>query len=265
MTSLGNNTKYEYLYGTNVIRSLLNVNAGNRKIKRILVSEGVYNRKKIADLLSIADKRGILVSRQSPDSLKEMSDDLLEGKRLSGSQSIIAEVTPYNYSDLLHSLTKKVTGKEVFLMLDGVTDIGNFSSILRNCSAFGASGVIISKHRSASVNNRVSKISSGALEEVKIFMVKNLVKTITILKDYGFWIYGSTLAKDISKDIGDTEFTFPMVLVLGNEEKGISRLVQKNCDVLVKIPQRGSMQSLNVSVATGIFLYNIQEISPRKR
>jgi 23S rRNA (guanosine2251-2'-O)-methyltransferase len=265
MSSSGPKVKYEYLYGTNAIRSLLNVNAGNRKIKRLLIPTEISHSKKIESIKTIAVKKGIVLSKISRDRFKEISQRSLRGEKLSESQSIIAEVTQYNYSDISHKISKKITGREVFLMLDGITDIGNFSAILRNCSAFNASGVIISRHRSVSINNRVSKISSGALEEIKVFMVKNLVHTLSMLKDNGFWIYGSTLEEDVSQDIDDADFTLPMVMVMGNEEKGISRLVKENCDVLVNIPQRGKMQSLNVSVASGILLYSIQQRLYRSR
>jgi 23S rRNA (guanosine2251-2'-O)-methyltransferase len=138
--------------------------------------------------------------------------------------------------------------------------MGNFGSIIRNCRAFGFTGIIISKKRSVTLNRKVSKISAGALEGVSIFRVPNLAMTIKKLKSAGFWIYGTTLEKDTKvQGLGETDFVFPMALVMGSEDRGMSRIVAENCDVLVSIDLTGRMQSLNVSVASGIILHHIQE------
>jgi 23S rRNA (guanosine2251-2'-O)-methyltransferase len=146
------------------------------------------------------------------------------------------------------------------IITDQVTDVGNFGSIVRNCRAFGFQGIIISKKRSVALGSRVSKISAGALEGVSVFRVPNLVMAIKMLKSGGFWIYGTTLEEtgDV-QDLERTVFSFPMALVLGSEDRGMSRIVTENCDFLISISLTGEMQSLNVSVASGIILYHIQQ------
>ena len=148
----------------------------------------------------------------------------------------------------------------MLILLDEITDVGNFGSILRNCSAFGADGVIITKNRSVDANSRVSKISSGAMEEVKIYNVTNLSKTIELLKENGFWIYGTSSSDE--KNIlsaGDTEYVFPAAVVFGSEGKGMGKLVESKCDFLVTIEMFGHMQSLNVSTSSGIMLFLMKQ------
>ena len=145
------------------------------------------------------------------------------------------------------------------VILDGITDVGNFGSILRNCSAFGVDGVIISKNRCVEVTSKISKISSGALEEVKIYRVVNIVRSMERLKAEDFWIYGTTVAEDPAvKSADEMNFTFPLAVIFGSEGKGIGHLISKKCDFLITIGMAGTMKSLNVSTASGIILYIIR-------
>jgi 23S rRNA (guanosine2251-2'-O)-methyltransferase len=255
------NINYEYIAGINPVYSLITENAGRRKIYRIIVNNLRENDKRINDIITQAENRNIIVEKLNPDRFYEVSPEDIN------SQGILAYVSPYNYADLdcwLGEVSRQrknaIRLKNRLVILDGVTDAGNFGSIIRNCSAFGSDGIIVPKRRSAALNERVSKISAGALEKVKVFRTVNLVRTIKKLKDYGFWIYGTTLnVTPEVKYLSEVDFTFPMALVLGSEDKGISRLVSDNCDIMISIKLSGSMQSLNVSVASGIILYKIQE------
>ena len=114
----------------------------------------------------------------------------------------------------------------------------------------------ITKHNSAPVNETVVKTSTGATEYVKLCAVTNLAQTIKQLKEEGFWIIGSSLSTD-SKIYTEVDYRIPVALILGNEEKGVRRLTINNCDLLVKIPMKGNIQSLNVSVSAGILLFEI--------
>lgn len=252
--------KSEFIYGINSIESLFKVNAGNRKIKRLFISSDIRTDKRVESIKKKAEARGIVSDIIDNKDFKNIFKTCTEDVDISKKQNLLAEVSPYNYSDLDHFLRKDLKDNTVLVMLDGVTDVGNFGSILRNCSAFGADGVILSRHRSVTVSNRVSRISAGALEEVRLFLVKNLNSTIKVLKEKGLWVYGSSLKKEIARPIIEVDFNKPLVLVMGSEQKGITRLVEKNCDVLVRIPQSGKMQSLNVSVASGILLFSIQNV-----
>jgi 23S rRNA (guanosine2251-2'-O)-methyltransferase len=196
-----------------------------------------------------AAKPGADFSRRSPG-------EYLSEEFLSSTQGIVAEVSNYSYSDLDTDLKELSNKKGLLLLLDEITDVGNFGSILRNCSAFGADGVIITKNRSVDANSRVSKISSGAMEEVKIYNVTNLSKSIELLKENGFWIYGTSSSDEKNMlSAGDTEYVFPAAVVFGSEGKGIGKLVESKCDFLVTIEMFGHMQSLNVSTSSGIMLF----------
>lgn len=159
---------------------------------------------------------------------------------------------------LLHEIisSSKKSQYPLILILDSIQDTHNVGAILRTADCAGVDGVIITKHNSAPVNETVVKTSAGATEHAKICMVNNLVQAINELKQNGFWVIGSSLEN--SKEYTEVDYKIPAALVLGNEEKGIRRLTADNCDVLVKIPMAGKIQSLNVSVAAGVFLFQIR-------
>jgi 23S rRNA (guanosine2251-2'-O)-methyltransferase len=246
----------EYLFGINTLNTLLEVNTGNRKIFEVMISAGRKKDKRIIDIINLAKKCNVPVRMMEDRDFKDLSGDR------SNPQGIMAMASSYNSGNLDDYLEKEAGASSRLVILDGVTDVGNFGSIIRNCYAFGFDGIIISQNRSVPLNKMVSKISAGALEGTRIFKVSNIVKTIKKLKTAQFWIYGTTLTEDKRLEVLEkTDFTFPMALVMGSEDRGMSRLVSENCDVLVSIRLTGSMQSLNVSVASGIILHHIQEKS----
>jgi 23S rRNA (guanosine2251-2'-O)-methyltransferase len=247
-------TGHEYLSGINPVFSLVTKNAGRRKIYEIILDRNRKKGLKIQKIIQEAASRDIRIIE-----LESARFDSFSSKNVN-SQGIIARVSPYNYYDLEQFLSSENLGGEKLVILDGVTDVGNFGSIIRNCAAFDCEGIIIPKRRSVSVNKRLSSISAGALEEIKLFRVINIVSAIKQLKERGFWIYGTTL--DLTprvKYLDNVDFIFPMAMIFGSEDKGISRLTSLNCDVMVSIRLNGTIQSLNVSVASGIVLYRIQE------
>ncbi len=141
------------------------------------------------------------------------------------------------------------------LILDGITDPHNLGAILRSADQFGVSLVIIPERRSVQANETVVKVSSGAAQYVPISVVTNLSRAIATLKDNGFWIYGADMAGESSYAL---DFARRSAIVMGSEGDGISQLVRKNCDHIVSIPMRGHIDSLNVSVAAGILLYEFR-------
>ncbi len=143
----------------------------------------------------------------------------------------------------------------LLLILDSIQDTHNVGAILRSADCSGVDGVIITKHNSAPINETVVKTSAGASEHVKIALINNLSQTIDELKQNGFWIVGSYL--EGAKDYTKVDCKIPIALIVGNEEKGIRKLTADKCDYLVRIPMKGKIQSLNVSVATGILLFEI--------
>ena len=143
----------------------------------------------------------------------------------------------------------------LILILDEIQDPHNVGAILRSAECSGVNGVILTKHNSATITSTVTKTSAGATEHLKICQVNNLSQTIDELKEKGFWIVGSSLEN--AKNYTEVDYKIPIALIVGNEEKGIRKLTASKCDFLVKIPMTGKIQSLNVSVATGILLFEI--------
>jgi len=140
----------------------------------------------------------------------------------------------------------------VVLILDGITDPHNLGAILRSSDQFGVDLVVVPERRSVQANETVVKVSSGAAQYVNIAVVTNLSREIEVLKKNGFWIYGADMAGEESYSI---EFPERTAIVMGSEGSGMSSLVRKNCDHIISIPMRGHIDSLNVSVAAGILLY----------
>ena len=172
-------------------------------------------------------------------------------------QGVVLEVKPFEYSDLtsIINLSKK---KEhpLILILDEIEDPHNFGAIIRSADAFGVDGIIIKKQNQVPVNMTVSKVSTGAIEFVKIAQVANLTATIEKLKENGYWIYSADgSGRD---DYQNINYDGPVALVVVSEGRGISQLVLKNSDFIIKIPMSGHVNSLNVSVATGILLSRIR-------
>ncbi|EAR53903.1 putative RNA methyltransferase, TrmH family protein [Photobacterium sp. SKA34] len=178
-------------------------------------------------------------------------DDKVKG---ASHQGIVARVRPgkqYNENDLDDLLV----GKEspLLLILDGVTDPHNLGACLRNADAAGAVAVIVPKDRSAQLNATASKVACGAAEIMPLVRVTNLARTMRALQDKGVWIVGT--AGEATHDIYQSKLTGPLAIVMGAEGEGMRRLTRETCDDLIKIPMAGSVSSLNVSVATGICLF----------
>jgi 23S rRNA (guanosine2251-2'-O)-methyltransferase len=171
-------------------------------------------------------------------------------------QGVVALKQDFNFSSLDEILSEsKKTSLPLILILDEIQDPHNVGAILRSAECSGVNGIIITKHNSATITSTVSKVSAGATEHLKICQVNNLSQTIDELKEKGFWIVGSSLEN--AKNYTEVDYKIPIALIVGNEEKGIRKLTASKCDFLVKIPMSGKIQSLNVSVATGILLFEI--------
>lgn len=170
---------------------------------------------------------------------------------------IVAEINEYEYATLeevLNKTSKKPEGG-VLMLLDGLEDPHNLGAILRSADATGADAIIIPKNRSVSLNQTVAKVSTGAIEYVDVVQVTNLTQTIQELKKQGYWVIGLELDGSIYYD--EQDYKGNVAIVVGSEGKGISRLVKENCDVLVKIPMYGKVNSLNASVSAGLILYEV--------
>jgi len=172
------------------------------------------------------------------------------------SQGVIAVKTNQKYfslDEIISSSKKSVY--PLILILDSIQDTHNLGAIFRSAECAGVDGIIITKHNSAPVNETVIKTSAGASSYLKICTVNNLSLSINQLKESGFWIVGSSLEN--SKNYNEVDYKIPVALIVGNEEKGIRKLTADNCDFLIRIPMKGKIQSLNVSVAAGVMLFEI--------
>lgn len=165
-------------------------------------------------------------------------------------QGVMIEVESFKYGSL-----DDLSDSEKLILLDKIEDPHNLGAIIRSAESFGFDGVIIPERRSAKVTPTVYKTSAGAINNIRIVMVKNLNRTMEELKDQGFWIYG--LAGEAESSIDQTDLKGKVALVVGNEGDGLSRMVREHCDMLVKIPMQGLVNSLNASVASAISMYEV--------
>lgn len=225
-----------YIYGKNVVKEAL---LGKQKINKAYVYKN-FNDKEILD------------------KLKNINTEYLEKYQLDkmvkeNHQGIILSVDDFKYDDIDILIENE---NSIVVILDHITDPHNFGAIIRTCEAAGVDGIIIPKDRSVEVNSTVIKVSTGAIQNMKISSVTNLVNTIEYLKKRGFWIIGT--------DMNGTSYTKmdykgKIAIVIGNEGVGMSRLVKQSCDFIASIPMIGKTNSLNASVATGIIVYKAVE------
>jgi 23S rRNA (guanosine2251-2'-O)-methyltransferase len=173
-------------------------------------------------------------------------------------QGAAAELKPYNTIGLEEIIAKaKKLEKQIIVMLDNIVDPHNLGAILRSADFFGAAGVVLPKHNSVSLNATVAKTSAGAINYVPVAVVNNLNQAIKILQENGYWVVATD--GSAKQSYTDLKYDFPVVIIIGSEGKGISSLVLKNSDYVVKIPQFGHVNSLNASVAAGIILAEVRK------
>jgi 23S rRNA (guanosine2251-2'-O)-methyltransferase len=236
------------------------INSGE-EIEQVYILHG--QRGGIVDVIRIASKkRGIRCGEVSSEKFKQITINPnaqgVAAKKSSRKYYSIHEIITTAKSKSSKALSFGEGRGEAFpllLLLDSIQDTHNLGAILRSAECAGADGVIVTKHNSAPINETVVKTSAGATEHLKICPVDNLVNAIKELKQNGFWIFGSSLEN--AKDYNMIDYKLPAAIILGNEEKGIRKLVAENCDFLIKIPMLGEIQSLNVSVSAGILLFEV--------
>lgn len=232
----------QYIYGRNAVMQRLNSEA---KIHKLYILDNQKDEK----VAQLSKKKHINVEYVS----RKVLDSLAKGGK---HQGIIAEIDEYKTYTLNEVLDSIPEGElPLLVMLDQLEDPHNLGAILRTCDAIGAHGIIIKKNNSVGLTPTVAKVSTGAIETVPVIEVANLSQTCELLKTKGFWIFGTDM--DNSVDYRYADYTSSVVLVIGSEGKGISRLVKEHCDQMITIPMVGSVQSLNASVACAICLYEI--------
>jgi len=219
-----------------------------RSIHKILISDRL-NKQSELDIQRRAKKAGTIVQKVPKSRLDQLTNGVHQG--------VIAYVTGYDYASLeeLFQRAEKKDEMPFFIILDELEDPHNLGAILRTADATGAHGIIIPKRRSVGLTETVAKASAGAIEHVPVVRVTNIARTIETLKERHLWIVGagSEGAKDYRTLDGET----PVALVIGNEGKGISRLVMEKCDWTVKLPMAGQIPSLNASVASSLLMYEV--------
>lgn len=247
--------EHELIEGVNSVDMLLENNKGRRKIYGLFILKSRDRYLRIRQIQQKAAKKNIPVFFLSKEEfLKKLAINPLR------SQGICAKVSNYSYCDINYFLESSSDKKNKLLILDGITDAGNFGGIIRSAFAFDFDGIIIPKHRSISVNKDVNRASSGTVEGIQIFKVLNLSRTLDMLRSYNYWIYGTSVDRVDDKKIKklhETVFNFPLALILGSEHSGVSRLLMDKSDELINIEISKKADSLNVSVSAGILLHYI--------
>lgn len=238
--------KEELIYGINPVMEALR---GGRRAFELFVAGGSHDRR-VEKILALAAEKGVAVRQREKGDLA----------RLCGTdyhQGVALRVEPFPYADLADLLAQwRASGERgLLLVLDGIQDPHNLGALIRSAACAGAQGVIIPKDRAAGVTAAVEKVSAGAIETIPVVRVANIAQTLDELKQDGFWIYGA--AGDASQPVYRQDFTGHVALVIGGEGEGIRPLVRKKCDVLVAIPIKGGVASLNASVAGGIMLFEV--------
>lgn len=230
--------------GRNAVLELLET---GKDINKIYITKGEKHGS-INKIIAIAKERKVIIVEKDKFQMENMAQN-------ENYQGVIAIVPPYEYCEVedILQLAEEKEENPFVLILDGIEDTHNLGAIIRTAETAGVHGIIIPKRRAASVNSTVSKVSCGAVEHMKIARVNNISDTISKLKEAGLWICGTAI--DADKYYFNQDLTGPLGIVIGNEGKGISELVRKNCDFLVKIPMKGKVTSLNASVSTGIIIY----------
>ncbi|NGM85377.1 23S rRNA (guanosine(2251)-2'-O)-methyltransferase RlmB [Paenibacillus sp. 7124] len=230
--------------------SVLEALRAGRTLNKIWIAENAQ-KALTAPIVAEARQAGVIIQHVD----KRKLDQLAPGVQ---HQGVVAQAAPYAYAeveDLLAAAEAK--GEPPFLLLlDEIEDPHNLGSILRSADCTGVHGVIVPKRRSAQITATVSKTSAGAVEYVPVARVTNLGQTIDRLKELGIWVVGTDVDTDQDLFASDI-FTGPVAVVIGNESKGMGRLIREKCDILLKLPMLGRINSLNASVAAGVIMYEV--------
>ena len=238
----------EKVYGLHAVRALL-THHGER-IGNVTIVEG-RSEPRVAELQTLAQKAGKTVKRASPAVFKQLFGDAVH-------QGVFADVQPlppWHEDELVAGITTQLESnvQPLVLVLDGVQDPHNLGACLRTADACGALAVVIPKDRAVQMTATVRKVAAGAAETTPLAIVTNLARTLRLLKEAGLWIVGADA--EAPKLAQEADLAGPVAIVMGAEGSGLRQLTRDTCDFLVRLPQHGAVESLNVSVATGMLLY----------
>lgn len=230
----------EYVYGKNVVKQILQDSSRARVIYLSVRDEQIER---------LASEKHVAVRHCDKKQIQKLT------KGATNHQGVVAEITPYKTYSIDEILKGIPEGKKgLLIMLDELSDPHNLGAILRTADAVGADGVIFKKNNAVGLTPTVAKVSTGAIDTVKCASVTNLSRTCEELKEKGWWIVGADMD---GVDYRSLDYDMNVVLIIGNEGKGMSRLLEKQCDYIVSLPMVGKISSLNASVSAGVLMYQI--------
>jgi len=236
----------EWIYGSNPVHEALRA---GRNIKTVYLCSGRHEKVKVAEIRREAEIRGVPV---------EAADHLFFDSRFpKGHQGVAAKVLQKGYLSIGELISGVSGAKEapLLVILDGIEDPRNLGAIMRSVDAAGGHGIVIQSHRSASPGPEASKASAGAVEHVAVSMVSNIKHAMRQMKESGIIVIGAESGDYPA--IWDVDLTVPLAVIIGSEGSGMRKTVRENCDMIVTIPMKGKINSLNASVAAGILLFEI--------
>lgn len=239
-----------YIYGRNAVVQAIE----SDKVEKVFIGFGAQGAS-VNRIFKIAKNNGVPISKYDKRKFKELEKKANIKNNVS--QNVIAlakQVQTVNIIELMDYAYGE-SKKPVLVALDGITDPQNLGAIARTAECVGASGIIITERNSSPINSFAIKASAGALNKIPVCRVTNLASELTNLKEHGFWVVGTDL--EATSSYTDDIYDSPIIVVIGSEDKGMRPRVKKVCDHLVKIPMKGSTQSLNASVSSGIILFEI--------
>ena len=233
----------DYIVGRNAVREALR---SGRTIQRLFITNDKVQGS-LQEIIGLAKDKGIELRRVDDKQLSKYADGVVH-------QGVVALAAPVKFADLGEVLQNWSSDKApLLILLDGIEDPHNMGAIIRTAECCGATAVLIPKRHTAPINATVAKTLAGALESIPLVQVGNVAQTIEELKKQGFWVLGAHM--EGQQTLYQADLTSPLVLVIGNEGKGLSRLTKERCDFLVTIPMYGRINSLNASVAAAILMY----------
>jgi 23S rRNA (guanosine2251-2'-O)-methyltransferase len=245
--------KTDMIYGT---RAVIEAIHAGKEIEKVMIQSGLSN-DLIKELITLAREKQVPYTFVPPEKLKRLSSK--------NHQGVICLLSSVSYASLENLIDKAFSeGREpFFLMLDRVTDVRNFGAIVRTAECAGVDGIVIGEKGSAPITSDAMKTSAGALNYLPVCREKDLKKTIRLLRDSGIRVIACT--EKAGKNIYDVEINGPVALIMGSEEDGIDNALLRDADELAKIPMKGKIGSLNVSVAAGVAIYEVvrRRVSPR--
>jgi len=239
-----NETFSDQIEGRNSVIELLE---SDKDINKIFIEKGEKHGS-INKIIAMAREKKVVIVEVEKSKLNQMAET-------ENHQGVIAIVPPFNYCEVEDIIeeAKKKKEEPFILILDGIEDPHNLGSIIRTAETAGVHGIIIPKRRACTVNSTVYKVASGAVEHMKIARVNNINETIKYLKENDIWVYGTDM--EAKQYYYNENLKGSIAIVIGSEGFGMSKLVKENCDLLIKIPMKGKITSLNASVSAGIVIY----------